>query len=180
MALSAIAIDGSKPLQRRLLFTPEISFDCDPLALDHLSDLHQLILRQLTRPQIAVDSSLLQDLQRTGGSDSVYVTERSFDPLLVGYFNSKNSCHVVKRRCDRVIGPDAKGASYLAELPMLASGNPQFYRVQDSQLGSPPPSYGPFIPARASIKAQIVLKLTPFSPRDTTTGIPARQNNGGR
>ena len=153
VTLSAIAIDGSKPLQRRLLFTSEIALNCDPLALNHLSDLHQLVLRQLTRPQIAVDSSLLQNLQRTGGSDSIYITERCFDPLLVGYFNSKNSCHVVKRRCGRVIGPDAKGASYLAELPMLASGNPQFYRVQDSQLGSPPPSWVPLSSACTSIKA---------------------------
>ena len=44
VTLSAIAIDGSKPLQRRLLFTPEIALNCDPLALDHLSDLHQLVL----------------------------------------------------------------------------------------------------------------------------------------
>ena len=133
MALSAIAIDGSKPLQRGLLFTPEISLNCDPLTLDHLGDLHQLILKQLTGAQVPINPGLLEDPQGTGGANPIDVTKRGFDSLLVGYFNSKNSCHVVKRLCDRIIGPDAKGASYLAELPLLASGNPQFYRGQRSQ-----------------------------------------------
>ena len=86
----------------------------------------------------------------------------------------------MKRRCDRVIGPDAKGASYLAELPMLASGNPQFYRVQDSQLGGSEALSGCFTSTATSIKGQIALKLPPFSERALPDGILARQNNGAR
>ena len=102
MALTAIAVDGCQPLEGRLLFPAKITLNRDSLALDHLRNLHQLIFRKLTGPQVVIHPGLLKNPEGGRWPNSVNVAERSFDALLVRDLDSKNTCHVVWRRCDRV------------------------------------------------------------------------------
>ena len=95
MPLSTVTIDRGEALQGCLLFTPKIALDRNTLTLDHLGDLHQLILKQLTGAQVPINPGLLEDPEGTGGANPIDVAKRGFDSLLVGYFNSKNSCFVV-------------------------------------------------------------------------------------
>ena len=84
----AVTIDGSEPLQLRLALAAEVAFHLDRLGLDHLGDLDELFLTELSGADVGVDARMFKDLGRRGATDAKHVGQRSFDALLIGNFNA--------------------------------------------------------------------------------------------
>ena len=94
MALATVAVDGCQPLESSLLFPAKITLDGNSLALDHLCNLHQLVFREFSSTQVVINPGLLKNSEGGRWPNSINVAERSFDALLVGDLDSKNTCHV--------------------------------------------------------------------------------------
>ena len=108
MTKTTIAVDGGQTLQRCLLLTTEVTLDDDLLPLNHLGDLDQLVLGKLTSAQVRADSRLLENLGSCVWPNAINIWKRSFDSLLIGNFDAKNTCHIVwtknSRRAEAVRG----------------------------------------------------------------------------
>ena len=93
MTDTADAVDGSETLELRLLFTSEVTLDDDAFALDDRADLDQLVFAQFTCAEVGVDACLIKNADSRVVSDSINKVKRRFDALLVGDFDTENSCH---------------------------------------------------------------------------------------
>ncbi len=94
MARTAIASNRLQPLQVALNITSQIPFYQKSAPIDGVNNLAQLFWRQIFRAHVWVDVRLLKDFLGGFGSDAINVRQRSFDPLISRYINSKYSRHI--------------------------------------------------------------------------------------
>jgi hypothetical protein len=89
MACSSIASNRLQAFQVSLYIAPQITFDQESAGIDGMNDFTQLFRRQIFCTHVRVDVRLLKDFFSGFRPDAVNVRQRSFDPLISGYINSK-------------------------------------------------------------------------------------------
>src|SRR5882724_8066408 len=104
MTSAAVAIDTHQALDVRLQFATQVAFD--PISLQHRRQVRKLFVIQVLRPNVWIDVRLRACLKRGGRADSVNVTERDPDLLLVWYFYTDQTCHSYTSTLDAVCDAD--------------------------------------------------------------------------
>ena len=94
---STVAVNGGQPLHLTLLLPTEVTFDENPLILDHRRNFHQLFFTKFASTNIRTDACVIENLRSSRGSDAENVRERGFYTLLIGNVCAEESCY--DRKC---------------------------------------------------------------------------------
>src|SRR5690349_5238770 len=116
MTSSAVTIDAHQTLDVRLQFATQVAFDS--IRLQHRRQVRKLFIIQVLRANVWIDVRLLAGLKRGRRADSVNVTERDPDLLLVWYLYTNQTCHSYTSTLDAVC--DADWCKLHAPLPCAA------------------------------------------------------------
>jgi hypothetical protein len=85
----AITPNGLQSLEITLNFPAQISLNQQSAGIDGVNDFAELLRRKAFRPCVGIDVRLLQYFLRGLRPYTIDVRQRSFDPLISRYINSK-------------------------------------------------------------------------------------------
>jgi hypothetical protein len=94
MAQASVAANIHQSLDVHGNLPPEIAFD-PHFFIDDVTQAIDLIVRQVPNPGVRIDSGSLEKLLTRVQSDTVDVRQCSFDSLVPGKINSRNSGHIL-------------------------------------------------------------------------------------
>ncbi len=89
MTNTTITIDRSETLQVPLNFTTKITLDHHPTTRDGIGDPAHLLIRELTRADVGINTSFIKNLSGRFGANSINIRKRRFDAFLIGDLNSE-------------------------------------------------------------------------------------------
>src|SRR5262245_202284 len=64
------------------------------VGLDPVAELHQLVVAEVTDPQVRADAGGLEGLDRAGPTDAEDVREGDLEPLVAGQVDTYEACHL--------------------------------------------------------------------------------------
>ena len=73
MTNAPVAVDLLETLHVSLQLSPEVTLDERLIAGDDVDDLGNLVIAELTGPQVGIDPGLIKDLLRRRASDSINI-----------------------------------------------------------------------------------------------------------
>src|SRR5262245_11574775 len=78
--------------------TAEVTFDL-VVGLDPVAELHQLLVTEVTDPQVRADAGGLEGLDRAGPADAEDVSQGDLEPLVAGQVDAYEACHLGRYSC---------------------------------------------------------------------------------
>jgi hypothetical protein len=96
---ASVAADVHEPLDVHGNLPSEITLN-PHFLIDDVAQAIDFIVRQVPNPGVRIDSGASEKLLARMQSDAIYVRQSSFDSLIPGKVNSRNSGHVLSpQRC---------------------------------------------------------------------------------